>query len=53
MVDPEGMAGQMAAQVLEEKGARRQVFRNRTEVWEMDGMTITGQRINGRVLKHR
>ncbi len=53
MVDPERMAGQMAAQVLEEKGARRQVLRTRTEVWEMDGMTITGQRTNGSVFKQR
>ena len=57
---PEGMAGQMAAQVLEDKGVRRLAFRTSAEVWAMDGMTITkpdgsiydlvitGQRINGK-----
>jgi len=54
------MAGQMAAQVLENKGVRRLAFRTSAEVWAMDGMTITkpdgsiydlvitGQRINGK-----
>lgn len=49
-----------AAQVIDEKGSRRLVFRINSDVWSMDGLTITtaegsiydlvitGQRINGR-----
>ena len=56
---PEGSA-KWAAQVIDEKGGRRVVFRISSDVWLMDGLTITttdgslydlvitGQRINGR-----
>lgn len=56
---PEGSAN-WAAQVIDEKGSRRLVFRINSDVWPMDGLTITtadgslydlvitGQRINGR-----
>ncbi len=56
---PEGSA-EWAAQVIDEKGGRRIVFRISSDLWLMDGLTITttdgslydlvitGQRINGR-----